>query len=77
MAFPPCRLVFAEQLLIAGAGPRSVFGRDRQGRARAVMVDIADEVPSRRVRQAFLASARRFSTVSSLFSDLKGHFGSF
>ena len=35
MDFPPCRLVFAEELLVAGLGPRTAFGRDRLGRARA------------------------------------------
>lgn len=35
LSFPPCRLVFAEEVLLGGAGPRSSFGRDPQGRARA------------------------------------------
>jgi len=35
LSFPPCRLVFAEEVLLGGAGPRSSFGRDQQGRARA------------------------------------------
>ena len=39
LSFPPCRLVFAEELLLAGLGPRSAFGRDRQGRARAPWED--------------------------------------
>ena len=34
MSFPPCRVVLVEELLVAGAGPRSSFGRDGQGRAR-------------------------------------------
>lgn len=34
MSFPPCRVVLVEELLLAGAGPRSSFGRDAQGRAR-------------------------------------------
>lgn len=34
MSFPPCRVVMVEELLLAGAGPRSSFGRDAEGRAR-------------------------------------------
>lgn len=34
VSFPPCRLVFADELLLAGSGPRSAFGRDRQTHAR-------------------------------------------
>ncbi|CAJ1380879.1 unnamed protein product [Effrenium voratum] len=58
MDFPPCRLVFAEELLVAGLGPRTAFGRDRLGRARAIMADVADEGPTRAVRHAVLAALR-------------------
>ncbi|CAJ1365667.1 unnamed protein product [Effrenium voratum] len=58
MDFPPCRLVFAEELLLAGLGPRTAFGRDRLGRARAIMADVADEGPTRAVRHAVLAALR-------------------
>ncbi|CAE8651581.1 unnamed protein product [Polarella glacialis] len=52
--FPPCRLVFAEELLVAGAGPRATFGRGADGRVRSVMQDIADAWPAWRVRAAVL-----------------------
>ncbi|CAE7209310.1 unnamed protein product [Symbiodinium natans] len=56
--FPPCRVVFATEVLLAGAGPRATLGRDAEGRARAIMADVADAAPTRRVRKAVLAQAR-------------------
>eukprot|EP00927_Polykrikos_kofoidii_P042513 TRINITY_DN36521_c0_g1_i1.p1 TRINITY_DN36521_c0_g1~~TRINITY_DN36521_c0_g1_i1.p1 ORF type:complete len:1144 (-),score=167.28 TRINITY_DN36521_c0_g1_i1:126-3305(-) len=52
--FPPCWLVFADEMLMAGAGPRSVYGRGPDGRVRSVMADVADRRPSRAVRAAML-----------------------
>eukprot|EP00439_Symbiodinium_sp_Y106_P016642 s5464_g2.t1 len=56
--FPPCRVVFASEVLLAGAGPRAALARDAEGRARAIMADVADAVPTRRVRNAVLARTR-------------------
>eukprot|EP00411_Alexandrium_monilatum_P099872 CAMPEP_0175782440 /NCGR_PEP_ID=MMETSP0097-20121207/77781_1 /TAXON_ID=311494 /ORGANISM="Alexandrium monilatum, Strain CCMP3105" /LENGTH=217 /DNA_ID=CAMNT_0017093255 /DNA_START=87 /DNA_END=736 /DNA_ORIENTATION=+ len=56
--FPPCKLVFAQEVLIAGAGPRVVFGRGPDGRDRAVMADVADSAPARAVRGAVRRAAR-------------------
>eukprot|EP00435_Cladocopium_sp_Y103_P031236 s1371_g7.t2 len=69
LSFPPCRLVLAEEVLLGGAGPRSSFGRDHQGRARAIMADVADEQPSRRVRHAFLALNLRRVRADLLLID--------
>ncbi|CAK9024853.1 unnamed protein product [Durusdinium trenchii] len=65
VSFPPCRLVFADELLLAGSGPRSAFGRDRQTHARAIMADVADAVPLRRVRRAFLRALGGLSATRS------------
>lgn len=53
-AFPPCRLVFADEVLVAGTGPRAAFGRGPDGHDRSVMADIADTAPTRAVRASIL-----------------------
>jgi len=55
LRYPACRLVFAEEVLIAGIGPRMAFGPNMQKNGhQAVMIDNADRGPALAVRAAFL-----------------------